>query len=684
MSLNELFWAGQEVYIQDVFLPVIIGVLVFVPVLALVFIFGFARRYRLWKLGQPEDRSGNWLSRIRTTLAVAVANVRIIRLHELYPGTMHAMMFGGAALLFLGKIVRLFSYVTGLTNPPQSIYLSFSLVSEIGGLLIIIGGVMAVVRRYILRPPRLDNKPEDMVALLLIVFVVIGGFFVEAFRVAATELPTTPDWALWSPGGLLLAKAFSGMSESALLTGHQISWWIHMVMAFGAIAYVSLAWNRLWHIIISPLNVFFRSLGPKGVISSIDLEKAETFGTSKVQDFTWKQLLDVDACVRCGRCQDICPAYASGKPLNPKKVVQDIKTQLMEEAPSLLKGVPVENGKDLITERVGVDEIWNCTTCRACDEVCPIYVDHIDKIIDMRRSLVLDKATIPETAQGALLSIEKRNHPWRGTTATRTGWTEGLDIKPMSENADIDVLYWVGCTSALEDRSIKVAKAIAQILKLSGVKFGILGDEETCCGDPARRLGNEYLFQMLAQANIELLKNYKVKKIVTGCPHCYHMLKNEYPQFGGNFEVFHHTEFIAGLLQQDRLKIIKSIGGRVTYHDGCYLGRYNDNYDYPRQILGSLPDITLVEMSRNKDRSFCCGAGGGHLWLEEQKKGERINVMRTEQAMETKAKTIATACPYCLQMFEDGIRSKAAEETLKTRDIAELVAEAAAYSPAKK
>jgi len=299
------------------------------------------------------------------------------------------------------------------------------------------------------------------------------------------------------------------------------------------------------------------------------------------------------------------------------------------------------------------------------------------KLIDLRRNLVLEQASIPETGEGALKSIEARGHPWRGTTLSRTDWTEGLDIKTLSEDSDIEILYWVGCTSALEDRSVKVAQAMAKLLKQAGVKFGILGDEESCCGDPARRLGNEYLYQIQAQKNIELLKSYNVKRIVTGCPHCYNTIKHEYPQFGGDFEVFHHTEFIASLLEENKLRITKGNGGRVTYHDACYLGRYNDIYEPPRQILNNMPDITLVELERNRERGFCCGGGGGHLWLEEQRIGHRINEMRTEQAIETKAQIVATACPYCLQMFEDGIKAKAAEETLKVMDIAELVEKSA-------
>jgi len=285
----------------------------------------------------------------------------------------------------------------------------------------------------------------------------------------------------------------------------------------------------------------------------------------------------------------------------------------------------------------------------------------------------LEQAVIPETAEGALRSIEDRGHPWRGTTLTRTDWADGLDIKVLAEDSDIDILFWVGCTLALEERSMKIAQAVAKTLKLAGVNFGILGSEESCCGEPARRLGNEYLFQMQAEKNIELLKSYNVKKIVTACPHCYNTIKNEYPQFGGNFQVIHHTELISQLIKEGKLKVKKGLSELVTYHDACYLGRYNNIYQPPRQIIKSIPGIRLAEMERNRRRGFCCGGGGGHMWLEEQE-GNRINEMRTEQAIETKAQTVITACPLCLQMFDDGIKAKAAEEKLRVMDIAELIA----------
>ena len=403
-------------------------------------------------------------------------------------------------------------------------------------------------------------------------------------------------------------------------------------------------------------------------------------GIATIDNLTWKQNLDLYACVVCGNCQELCPAYTTGKPLNPKKVIQDLKKQLLKAGPELVKAkakselAPANSNVILTGNVVLEDEIWACTTCGACDTVCPVWVQHIDKIVDLRRNLVLEQSKIPETAAGALQSIEKRGHPWRGTTLTRTDWAKGMDIKTLAEDPKVDILYWVGCTEALEERSVKVAQSVAKLMKQAGLNFGILGAEESCCGDPARRLGNEYLYQMQAQQNIEILKGYNVKKIVTACPHCYNTLKNEYNQFGGNYEVIHHTEMIAGLLKDGKIKIGKSAYDNITYHDSCYLGRYNDIYQPPRQILKYLPDVKLVEMENNKKRGFCCGGGGGRLWMEERI-GQRISENRIDQVLATKAPVVATACPYCLQMFNDAIKAKQSEESLKVKDIAEIIAE---------
>ena len=711
---REIFW---NVPFGDVVLyslaALVIGILVY----------AFYRRYRLWRLGGPSNRFNQWTERIKTFVVIGIIDgilqrkflgvadglthrrlsletplsggvgsprygrfslrnliPRDLYPNELYPGITHLLILGGCGILLLGAFLDFLSHYF-LHFMHGGFYLGYVLVTDAGGVAVLIGAILAIIRRYSMKPDRLDNKGEDLIALFLIVFVVFFGFLVEGARLAATN----PPWAPWSFGGYVLSLAFSGLSYDALLTTHQVMWWVHVITTLVAVIYVALYFNRLWHMIVSPLNVFFKSLGPKGALVPIDLETAETFGVSKIEDFTWKQLMDLDACTRCGRCQDNCPAYLSGKPLTPKKITQDFKTHWLEKAPQLLgaKGSeksPESNGRALIGDVVTEDEIWACTTCRACQEVCPVSVEHIDKVIDLRRNLVLEQASIPETAEGALRSIETRGHPWRGATATRTDWAQGLDIKSLAEDGDIDILYWVGCTEALEDRSIKVAQAMGKLLKLAGVKFGILGIEESCCGEPARRLGNEYLFQMQAESNIGILKNYNVKKIVTACPNCYNTIKNEYPQFGGEFEVIHHTDFIASLLKEGKIRILKGDGGVVTYHDSCYLGRHNDIYESPRQVLNSIPDITMVEMESNKERSFCCGGGGGRMWLEERI-GQRISEMRVEQVVDAKAQIIATACPFCLQMFDDAIKAKELEESLRVIDIAELVAGSAIYRP---
>lgn len=675
MSLQELFWAGQEVYIAQIFLPVIIAFLIFVPVLIVVFALGLFRHYRLWRVGQTDDRSGNWLSRIISTAAVSIANIRIVRSSELYPGIMHLLIFGGSAVLILGKIVRLFSYLVELTVPPQSIFLYASWASEMGAVLIIIGGCMAIYRRYIVKPARLDTKPEDTLVYIWVFLIILTGLMVKGYRIATSEVSPT-DWAMWSPVGYLISYIFPTFMTEAkneILVWHRAI--IHTIPAFILLGYICVNRSRLQHILLSPLNVFFRSLKSKGALVPVDFEATETFGAGQIENFTWKQLMDLEACTRCGRCQDNCPANISGKALNPKKVIQDLKDHLYEVYPYPILNKPAESRKDMITEAITEEVIWDCTTCRACQQACPVYVEHVDKIIDMRRNLAMEKSLFPESAQDALKSLGSRGHPWRGTTATRTDWAKELGIKVLSEDSNVDILYWVGCTAALEDRNMKVSAATAKILQAAGVNFGILGDEESCCGDPARRMGDEYLFQTMCQNNIEILKGHNVKKIITTCPHCFNTLKNEYPQFDGKFEVVHHTQFIAALIQNGKLNLEKSDGKRIAYHDSCYLGRYNDIYQPPREILGAISGTPKVELARSGTRSFCCGGGGGHMWMEEPP-DKRLNVRRVEEIIKAKVDLIASACPYCLSMFEDGIKAKGAEESIKARDLSELVAAA--------
>jgi Fe-S oxidoreductase/nitrate reductase gamma subunit len=566
-----------------------------------------------------------------------------------------------------------------------------SLLSDIGGILIFIGAIVFIIRRYAQKPgafqEKLDRSPDDAIALGLILVVVITGYFAEAFRIA-TIAPGTQEaaWSLWSPGGWVLAQAFTGLAEPTLLLWHKILWYVHVLITVGAVIYISLFYDKLTHIIVSPANLFFRNREPKGALVPVNLEEAEFYGVSEIGNFTWKQLLDLDACTRCGRCQERCPAYLSGQPLSPKKLIQSLKDHLMEEShypfpisvpkTSLMVAAanPAEADppRSLIGEVIPEEAIWSCSTCGACQEICPVYNEHINKIIDMRRNLVLEQAKVPELAEPILSSIEARGHVVIGTPHTRVEWEEGLDIKHLSEDSQVDLLFWVGCQASLEDRSMKIAQAFAKILKAANINFATLGTEETCCGDPARRLGNEYLFQMQATSNIELLKSYNVRKIVTVCPHGFNCLKNEYPQFGGEFEVIHHTQLIAQLIKEGKLKLNSDMAKKITYHDPCYLGRHNDIYKEPRMVLKSIPQIDLVEMERHGNNSFCCGGGGGRFWIEETS-GQRMSNIRIEDAIKTKAEVLVTACPYCVQMLEDAIKSKGVEESLKDLDIAELI-----------
>ncbi|MDM8000860.1 MAG: (Fe-S)-binding protein [Dehalococcoidia bacterium] len=671
------FWGsahvgGQLYYIQNIFAPVIIGFLIFSPALMALSAYAFGRRWFLWKRGAKESRSGNLLGRIKTTVGVVVGYTRMMS--EAYPGWMHFLIFWGTAMFVVGKLIRLCSYLVHISSPPQDVFLAASFMSEAGAALIIIGGLLAVFRRYILKPPRLDTKFDDSHVFLFVFIILISGFMIKGYRIAISEVPLNgfSEW-WWSPIGYGFSKIFMVFPidyRNEILTWHRVV--IHTFIAFVFLALILAYRSRIQHVLLVPLNVFFRSTKPKGALTPINLETAESYGASKIEHFTWKQLLDLDACTRCGRCQDNCPANISGKALSPKTLIQDLKNHMYEVYPIPFWPRPKEPRRDMINDAVTQEVVWDCTTCRACMEACPVYIEHIDKIVDMRRNLALERAEFPESAQGALQSLGTRGHPWRGTTATRTDWLTGLGVKVLSEKSDIDILYWVGCTASLEDRNMKVAIATAKVLQAAGVNFGVLGVEEGCCGDPARRMGDEYLYQTLCQKNIETMKNYKVKKIVTTCPHCFNTLKNEYPQFGADFEVVHHSQFIVDLINQGKLSVGNVSSMTVAYHDSCYLGRHNDIYKQPRKVLDSIGGIKRVELQRHGPRGFCCGGGGGHMWMEEPPE-KRLNTRRTQEVIDAKANCVATACPYCLSMFEDGIKAKQVEETVKALDLSELV-----------
>jgi len=524
-------------------------------------------------------------------------------------------------------------------------------------------------RRYITRPSRLDNRPDDLICLVFLFFILGTGLVMESLRLSIIG----KDIQAWAPIGNICASLINTLGLSVPTKGFlaMLFFRIHFFLVLGFIAYIP--YSKLFHIISSPLNMIFRSLEPKGALSHMDLEdeKAESFGVAKIQEFTWKQLLDLDACTRCGRCQDHCPAHLTEKPLSPKNIILDLKNHLHEQ------GNKNDEAPALVATVVQEDALWACTTCRSCMEHCPVYVEHVDKIIDMRRYQVLMESKFPEELMEAFRGLEKNSNPWGLGFDARADWAKELDVPILSELAgkDIEYLFFVGCIRSYDDRNKKVAVAMARILNHLGIKFAILGMEEGCCGDPARRVGNEYLYQILAQSNIETFNRYKIDKILTTCPHCYNTLKNEYPQMGFSCDVKHHTEFLAEQIKTGRLKMDRAIPKKLTYHDPCYLGRYNGIYEAPRQVLNAIASLDFREMERSRKESFCCGAGGGWMWMDE-KIGKRINIQRLEDALATDPDWITTACPFCVTMFDDAIKSKDKEESLKIWDIAEIVEQA--------
>ncbi|MFC2020482.1 heterodisulfide reductase-related iron-sulfur binding cluster [Chloroflexota bacterium] len=649
----------------------------------------FGKIYRLARymfLGQKEGSFGQIASRTLAMLAAVVGQwcqLKILTRQD-RASIGHLFMAWGFftfSLFYFLFIVLGAGFGLSESLEHTRFFFNYAWVMDIMAVLVMTGALWGIIRRYIVRPPRLEGEHtfEAMVILLSVLVHPLTHLFKEATSIALGHPPVGLGTVL-PPVSSALSNLFANSAASSVEAANVAFFWAHWLTVLFVLVFI--AYSRYIHVVASIFNIFFQSPFPKGTLRTIDLETAESFGASKITDFTWKQLLDLYSCVLCGQCQEQCPATASGKPLNPKKLIQDLKKHLLTVGPALLKSdgeaeASPENADQSIAGTVVTEEeIWACTTCRACDDICPLYVDHIDKIVDMRRNLVMERSQMPEPVQQALQCLSSREHPWRGTTATRTDWADGLDVKVVSEDSNIDILYWVGCTAALDDRNMKVSAAVAQVLQAAGVNFGILGAEESCCGEPARRMGDEYLFQTLCEKNIATLNSYNVKKIVTTCPHCFNTLKREYPQFSGDFEVIHHTQFILDLIREGKLKI-GSLDEKkvVAYHDSCYLGRYNGIYKQPREILKSLSGLKTVELPRAKSMGFCCGGGGGHMWMEEEP-DQRVNVKRTEQVIDTKAELVATACPYCLSMFEDGLKTKEVEEQIQAKDLSELVLEA--------
>lgn len=667
----------------------------FAAIMLAIFVNGVYRRLRLWKMGQPENRWKEGWQGVKDILVYGFGHKRILK--DWTPGVMHLTLLVGFIFLFFATAIITLKADFGLDLFKGILYLFIKVTANLFGLLATLGVIYLYYRRYIKRPDRLDNKPDDAIALSLVFAILITGFVIQGVRMATVHDP----WAIYGFVGYWMIGPLQAIfSQAELLSLHKFLWWFHMFLAFVFIAY--LPYSKLFHIFLGPLNQFFRKRGPIGVPELIDFEdeSLETYGLSDFKQFTWKGLFNTDACLRCGRCQENCPGYASGKTLNPKKIIQDMRVRMEEEGQALAEAkkalkqagkvaateaagavdgtaaLELPPGRSLIGEVVTEEDIWACTTCRSCEEQCPVFVEHVDKTIEMRRNLVLMESRFPSEGQLAFRNMENNGNPWGIGWNKRAEFLKGLDVPTMEENPEAEILYWPGCSGAFDARNQKVAAAIVKLLREAKVNFAILGNEEKCCGDSARKLGNEFLYQTLATENIEVMKGYGVKKILTQCPHCFNLMKNEYPQLGGDFEVIHHTTYLKELMQKGQLQISKpekdAQSLKVTYHDSCYLGRYNEIYSEPRELL-KLAGLNLVEMPKHGDKSFCCGAGGGRMWLEEHG-GQRINEMRTDEALATGADIVGTACPFCLTMINDGINAKEVEQA-KALDIAEVLAQ---------
>ena len=644
------------------------------------FLFYF-RVVRLIRQGKSADRFDHPIERLKGAAVIVLAQRKVLQRVPAkdWAGLGHATIFWGFLSFSLSYL--LFIFIGSVWHEFPELLLTSNVVGVYSKYLDILAAVLlvvlgwAVVRRWAVRPHRLSfdltRNFDSVVVVSMIGFLMISTLLTHSFYVAhGGEGPEAEVYI-----GKALGEWFVdlGLGEGAANALHGTFWWIHLGIILGFAIYIP--FSKHMHMVAAPLNAYFRSLGPRGAIDPIDLENTERFGAGRVQDFTWKQLLDGYACAVCGRCTDVCPANATGKILSPMHIVENLKEHMVSIGYQGARHPEHVEPKPLIGDAIPEQAVWDCVSCGACMEECPVVVEHVPTIMDLRRNLVLEESKAPEGAMNALLSLEQRGHPWRGTTYSRTDWAEGLDVPTLAQHPEAEVLFWVGCTGALEQRSQAVARSMAKVLKRAGVDFAILGDEETCTGDPARRMGNEYLYQILAQQNIETLNRYQVKKVVTICPHCFNTMRNEYPSFGGNFEVLHYSQLVDELITQGRIKPVKAMDVTVAYHDSCFLGRHNGIYDQPRNIAKAIPGLTLVEMApRCRERGFCCGAGGGHMWVEESQ-GTRINHARTDHFLETDADTVGVSCPFCLQMMEEGIQAKGKDGDKQSKDVLEILSD---------
>ncbi len=699
-AIRQIYWNVGEV----------LGSLtVYVTALAamLVLFYGIVRDVATWRKGRPDarlDALGD-----RTTEFVVQTLGQKKTLQDRKPGMMHALIFFGFLGLFIGTdviaveedfTIPLFGADAGKILVGD-FYRAYETILDAVGLAFVGGLIWAYWRRYHKREERLHERQYDREALLSLIFVGISGYFIEGLRLANQEIAGVAvfeqSWAIQSFVGYGLAvvmRAIGLGSGSEIGLGlHLILWVSHTVVSMAFLA--AIPYTGLRHLVYTPLNSFFKRTRPRGALAPIadfdaEIEKDEPkLGVATINDLTWKQRLDLDACMSCGRCQSVCPAHASGSNLSPKFLITKMADLQRGHAVTMKDG-SVKTAEAETSGRGAFDaislleqgfydenELWSCTTCGACVEECPAMIDHVDLVVDFRRNLTMIQSEVPSGVKRVLDGIERANNPWRLPQRERANWASGLDIPTMSDKGEADVLFWVGCAPSYDDRSKKTARAMAQLLKQADVDFAILGGEECCTGDPARRMGEELLFKQQAETNVQTLGQYKFKTLVTTCAHCYNSHQNEYVQFGGragiDYQVVHHTDYLAQLVREQKLTPVNEVNQKVAYHDPCYIGRYNDIVDSPRELLQSIPGIELVEAPEyNRQRAMCCGGGGGNAWLEGWG-DKKTNVIRLEQLRTENPDTIAVACPYCMVMFEDAAKNTGVDEKVARQDVAELL-----------
>lgn len=633
------------------------------------------------KQGRPESRFERAGERLRRVLTVAFGQTKLLR--EPFSGILHFCIFWGFVILLTAIVESIgeglhAGFSLSFIGP---LYPPLAFLQDLVGLCVVIAVIVSAVRRVIAPPKRLavagHAKFDALLILLLILSVMVTMFGQNATRIALGNDEASG------------ARIFSGILAAVIgETPHPTLeflfhgfFWAHMLLVLAFLNY--LPKSKHLHILSSIPNVYLSDLGPKGTLAPINLadETLKRFGAADVEDFTWKQLLNGYTCTECGRCTAACPANGTGKLLNPKKIMVDLRARTLERGRACVSPSAAPGESDpilahqLLDNFITEQELWACTTCMACVQECPVMIEHVGTIVDMRRGLVLNESRFPEELRTTFSNLERNFTPWAFGHSTRADWAEGLEVPRMADVGSADVLFWVGCAGSYDARYQKVSRSMVELLKMAGVNFAILGTEEKCNGDAARRMGNEYLAQTLMAENIATLGKYRFAKIVVTCPHCLQSLGKEYRQFGGNYDVVHHSTLLGQLIAARKLKPSPVAGGTVTFHDPCYLGRYNDEYEAPRDVLASAGGKRSVEMPRSRDRSFCCGAGGGRMWMEERE-GKRVNVERTEEALRTGADVIGTGCPFCLTMMSDGVKEKEKADDVQVKDIAEILLEA--------